>query len=484
MAVSAYPVRVEASLDPHVSRWLWLVKWLLALPHYLVLAVLWVAFVAVSVIAFFAIALTGRYPRSLFDFNVGVLRWSWRVHFYTFGALATDQYPPFTLAEVRDYPAHLEIAYPERLSRGLVWVKWWLLAIPHYLIVGIFVGGGTWAAWKSGSSDFSWAPGGLVSLLVLIAAIILLVTGRYPKQIFDLVLGLNRWVLRVAAYAALMTDDYPPFRLDMGGHEPAPVITLPPPAPPGPGEPYPPSGPGPARRTGWTGGRIVALVAGSLLALVSLALLVGGGIAAWADNTQRDSAGYLSTNTHSFATGAYALTSGKIDLGSSADVFTPSDFLGTVRTRVTPANPRSSVFVGIAPASAADQFLAGVSHDEVTDWARGTTAYHSGSGMAPAANPAAAGIWIAQSTGTGTQTVTWRPGSGAWTVVVMNEGATPGLAVTADVGATLPDLGWVAAGLLAGGGVLLLVAGILTLVSISRPQPGPGSGSVRQEQLP
>jgi len=466
---STYPVRVDASLDPHISRWLWLVKWLLAIPHYIVLAALWIAFVGVSVMAFFAIALTGRYPRSLFEFNVGVLRWSWRVHYYTFGALATDQYPPFTLAEVPEYPAHLEISYPEHLSRGLVWVKWWLLAIPHYLIVGIFVGGGSWAAWRFGSSDFNWASGGLLGLLVLIAAIMLMVTGRYPQPIFDLVLGLNRWVLRVAAYAALMTDDYPPFRLDMGGHETVHTLTLPPPGPTGPEEANAgPVTPGETRRRGWTGGRITALVAGSLLALISLGLLAGGGVATWADNTQRDASGYLTSGTHTFATGSYALTSGKVDMGSSADVFTPSDFLGTVRLRVTPNNPQVPVFVGIAPQTAVNQFLAGVNHDEVTDWSKGTTVYRSSAGSAPIGPPAATSIWIAQSSGTGTQTVTWKPDPGSWTVVVMNANAKPGLVITGDVGATLPDLGRIAAGLLAGGGLLLLVAGALILVPISR----------------
>ena len=216
MFAPVYPVRVDGALDRHLSRWLWLVKWFLAIPHYVVLAFLWLAFAVLSVVAFFAILFTGRYPRAIFEFNVGVLRWTWRVQYYAYGALATDRYPPFSLRDDPGYPARLQVEYPQRLSRGLVLVKWWLLAIPHYLVVGLFVGG-TYAVWHGG---------GLIDVLVLIAAVIVAVTGSYPDPVFDFVLGMNRWVLRVAAYAALMTDRYPPFRLDMGGTDPGSTLSL------------------------------------------------------------------------------------------------------------------------------------------------------------------------------------------------------------------------------------------------------------------
>jgi hypothetical protein len=174
------------------------------------------------------------------------------VHYYGYWALGTDRYPPFTLAEVPDYPAHLDVAYPERLSRGLIFVKW-LLAIPHFLVLAVFVGGGLWLGTRGGEANDSWDNGSkagwsLVGLLVLIAAIGLLFTGRYPKPIYDFVMGMDRWALRVGPYVALMTDRYPPLRLDLGGTAPASV-------PPGPTPPDSPGAPAAASPTPAAPGR-------------------------------------------------------------------------------------------------------------------------------------------------------------------------------------------------------------------------------------
>ena len=209
--VGDYPVQLEGELDPQVSRGLWLVKWLLAIPHYIVLAFLWLAFAVLTIVAFFAILFTRRYPRSIFDFNLGVLRWTWRVGFYSYSALGTDRYPPFSLGPEPDYPARLDVPYPGELSRGLVLIKWWLLAIPHYLVLMFLVGGGFGWDWGWGWGWIGWV--GLNGLLVLFAGIFLLFTGRFHRDIFELMVGINRWVFRVIAYASLMRDEYPPFRL-------------------------------------------------------------------------------------------------------------------------------------------------------------------------------------------------------------------------------------------------------------------------------
>jgi hypothetical protein len=188
-----YPVGIKGELTGIPSRWLWIFKWLLAIPHYVVLFFLQIAFCVLWVISFFAIVFTGKYPKGMFNFNVGVMRWMWRVGFYSYSALGTDKYPPFSLESIPDYPADISIPYPEKLSQGLVWIKWWLLAIPHWIIISIFAD--------------------LIPILVLVAGIILLFAGTYPADLFKITIGFNRWTYRVLAYTALMTDEYPPFRL-------------------------------------------------------------------------------------------------------------------------------------------------------------------------------------------------------------------------------------------------------------------------------
>lgn len=218
---ASYPARLWGELDPVLSRWLWLVKWFLAIPHFIVLFFLWFAFVVVTVIAGFAILFTGRFPRSLFNFNVGVLRWNWRVAFYAYAALGTDKYPPFTLART-DYPADFEVDYPERLSRGLVLVKWWLLALPQLIIVAALTGTSIvrWSDTVAPGIRYETGTGfSLLGFLVLVAAVILLFSGRYQRPLFDLLLGFNRWIYRVITYVALMRDEYPPFRLDLGASD-------------------------------------------------------------------------------------------------------------------------------------------------------------------------------------------------------------------------------------------------------------------------
>ena len=212
-----YPLRVGGEPPVALSRWLWLVKWILALPHAVLLAGLWVVFVVLTLVALVAIVVTGRYPRPVFDVNVGILRWSWRVSYYAFGVVATDRYPPFTLDDVPDYPARLVVDPPGELSRGLALVKWWLLAIPHYVVVGLLLG--PQVAWEDADGTRYETQIGLIGILVLVALVTLAVTRHYPADVYELLLGLNRWVYRVAAYAGLMTDEYPPFRLDLGGQD-------------------------------------------------------------------------------------------------------------------------------------------------------------------------------------------------------------------------------------------------------------------------
>jgi hypothetical protein len=190
------PVRVRSDIDAP-SRRLWLVKWcVLAVPHYPILIGLYLLYPLVTIAAGIAILFTGRYPRPLFDFNVGVLRWSWRLMNYRFPMNSTDKYPPFTLASVPDYPADLQVDYPESLTNRAVLLQRWLLGLPQIILC--------------------WALEPFLQALCVVNAVWLGCIGTINQGMFDLLMGIVRWRYRVAVYVSLMRDEYPPFRMDLG----------------------------------------------------------------------------------------------------------------------------------------------------------------------------------------------------------------------------------------------------------------------------
>lgn len=188
----------EVAYPQRLSRLLIFVKWLLLLPHLLVLWVLQIVVSIVSFIAFFAILITGRYPKELWDISLSILRWHIRVSVYA--ALMRDEYPPFG---DQSYPIRLEMVYPTRLSRWKIFVKW-LLIIPHTVAL--------------------WVLGILSGLAAVIAWFAILITGEYPRTLFDFNVGVLRWSTRVLIYVLLMSDVYPPFMLESTYVPPMPPV--------------------------------------------------------------------------------------------------------------------------------------------------------------------------------------------------------------------------------------------------------------------
>ena len=479
-ADAPFPVRIDAAPKPDASRGLWLVKWLLLFPHLVILSVLWPVFAIFTIAAFFAIAFTGHYPRSLFDFNVGVLRWSWRVGYYGYAALGTDRYPPFTLADAPDYPARLEIPYPASLSRGLVLVKWWLLALPHYVIVALFAGGGLWFAatprTRSFTYDASWGAGGLIGLLVLIAAIVVLFSGRYPASLYDFVLGMDRWSLRVAAYAALMTDSYPPFRLDMGGTDPGTLAgartTVTESAQPG-------QHAEPTQTVGWSAGRVISVVLGALMLFIGAGALAGGGALVWADNAQRTN-GFVAAPSVTVSSAGHAVVATGFRAEGSGFPWFVGHVLGTVRLTATADDDPHDVFIGIGSAPLVNTYLHDVEYTELTQfgarwdgsvWRGNDVIAHHGS--TPTVPPAQAPIWVASTSGVHTASLTWRPASGDWTVVVMHADAAPGIYARVQAAATLPGLWWIEAAVIGIGVALLAGGGLAVGIAVHRASRPP-----------
>jgi hypothetical protein len=185
-AEAAYPVRFDVDYPECLSRWKIFIKWLLAFPPYVILYIISGA-AMVPAAAFFTILFRKKYPRWWFDFLVNFLRYQYRIGVYLL--LLRDDYPALD----EEQAVHLDVEYPADLNRWLPLVKW-LLALPHLIVLAIL---------------------GIVYYIVLIIAwFAILFTARYPRPLFDFSVGVNRWSLRVSAYAFyLLTDKYPPFSL-------------------------------------------------------------------------------------------------------------------------------------------------------------------------------------------------------------------------------------------------------------------------------
>jgi len=186
-----YPARYDVEYPERLSRWMIFVKWLLAIPHFIIVYLLQLVGGVMAFIAFFSILFTKKWPRGMFDFMVQIQRWTANTFVYAL-TLQRDEYPPFS-GEEGEYPLRLEIEYDDDLSRWMIFVKW-LLVIPHLIVLMFLL---------------------IAAYLVIFAAFFaILFTGRYPRGMFDFVTGVSRWTYRVNAYAQwLMTDRYPPFSL-------------------------------------------------------------------------------------------------------------------------------------------------------------------------------------------------------------------------------------------------------------------------------
>jgi uncharacterized protein DUF4389 len=187
---SEYPIRFDVEYPERLSRWKIFVKWLLAIPHLIIIYLLSIVLNVMILIAFFAILFTKKWPRGMFDFAVQIQRWTLNVYAYVF--LLRDEYPPFS-GDAGEYPLTYEVEYREDLSRWMIFVKW-LLAIPHFIVLSVLV--------------IAAAVVGVIAFFAI------LFTGRYPRGMFDFFVGTLRWYQRAYGYAFLLfTDRYPPFSL-------------------------------------------------------------------------------------------------------------------------------------------------------------------------------------------------------------------------------------------------------------------------------
>ena len=188
---ASYPVSYDIDVPESLSRWLWLFKGFLLIPHMIILWFLGVASMFVLALSWLIIVITGRQPKSLWDFLLGVNRWSLRTNAYA--SHMTDKYPPFSMSDEPTYPVRINAEFATIRSRLSVFFRWFML-IPQWIVV--------------------WFLSSVFWILMWINILIVIFSGKPHSEIFEFMIGMNRWMARVNLYGQLITDQYPPFSLE------------------------------------------------------------------------------------------------------------------------------------------------------------------------------------------------------------------------------------------------------------------------------
>ena len=332
----------------------------------------------------------------------------------------------------------LDVAYPERLSRGLVLVKWWLLAIPQYAHRRLCSSAGAWSprpAAREQTDRLRPRRRADRAAGVLRGDRACCSPAATREALYDFVLGMNRWVLRVAAYAALMTDAYPPFRLDMGGDEPGDTLTVPAPAQvPAPTTATPQDRPPFPAAAGRPAARYPSSSAPSWCWPRSACSGPAASGRGWTA-VQRDASGFVPLGTQTYSSSGYAVSTDTLHVyGVSTGWGAVSSMIGDVRISAESTGPGRTTFVGLAPSGLASGYLHGVAYSTVSRIGSGPTLYVEHLGTAPAV-PTTVDIWTASASGPGTQTLVWSPSDGDWTIMAPDPDASRGVAVSAQVSA-------------------------------------------------
>jgi hypothetical protein len=219
--------------------------------------------------------------------------------------------------------------------------------------------------------------------------------------------------------------------------------------------------------------RILLLVFGGIVVLIALAFLAGGGAGLWALG-ERDSSGYFTTATHELSSSSYAISSESVDVDGDVPGWF-GDRFATARIQATSAQP---VFIGIAPTSDVERYLAGIQHDQITDFDADpfSATYRRVEGSAQPAPPTEQGFWRVEASGSGTQTITWPLEEGEWSAVVMNADGSRDVTVDARFGARVSSLVWVAIAFLVIGGLILAGGATLIYFGARRRRPALDAG--------